>query len=87
MVLIAGGSGMVSGPTGESPAVLDSAEIYLGLQQKVVDGLEYPVPDMFDAKLYEVSKFMSLTGHVTDFFVVSMNKPLWDGMAAEQPVP
>ena len=28
MVLIAGGSGMVSAPTGESPAVLDSAEIY-----------------------------------------------------------
>ena len=69
---------------GANPVVLDSAEIYLGMQQKVVDGLEYPVPDMISAKLYEVSKFMSLTGHTTDFFVVSMNKPLWDGMSAEQ---
>ena len=67
-----------------NPVVLDSAEIYLGMQQKVVDGLEYPVPDMISAKLYEVSKFMSLTGHTTDFFVVSMNKPLWDGMSAEE---
>ncbi len=69
---------------GANPVVLDSAEIYLGMQQKVVDGLEYPVPDMISAKLYEVSKFMSLTGHVTDFFVVSMNKPLWDGMSTEE---
>ncbi len=69
---------------GANPIVVDSAEIYLSMQQKVVDGLEYPVPDMIAAKLYEVSKFMSLTGHVTDFFVVSMNKPLWDGMSAEQ---
>ncbi len=69
---------------GANPVVLDSAEIYLGLQQKVVDGLEYPVPDLIDAKLYEVSKFMSLTAHVTDFFVVSINQGLWDGFSDEQ---
>ena len=69
---------------GANPVVLDSAEIYLGLQQKVVDGLEYPIPDMIDFKLYEVSKFMSLTGHTTDVFVVSMNKGLWDGMGTEE---
>ena len=69
---------------GANPVVLDSAEIYLGLQQKVVDGLEYPVPDMIDAKLYEVAKFFSLTGHTTDFFIVSANKPLWDGMSSEE---
>lgn len=69
---------------GANPIVLNSAEIYLGLQQKVVDGLEYPVPDMIDAKLYEVSKFMSLDAHTTDFFVVSINRGLWDGFSAEQ---
>jgi tripartite ATP-independent transporter DctP family solute receptor len=69
---------------GANPVVLDSAEIYLGLQQKVVDGLEYPIPDMIDAKLYEVSKFMSLDAHSTDFFVVSINQALWDGFSGEQ---
>jgi len=69
---------------GANPIVLDSAEIYLGMKQNVVDGLEYPIPDMISAKLYEVSKYMSLTGHVTDFFVVSTNKSLWDGMATEE---
>jgi tripartite ATP-independent transporter DctP family solute receptor len=69
---------------GANPVVVDSAEIYLALQQKLVDGLEYPIPDMIDAKLYEVSKFMSLTAHVTDFFVVTMNNDLWQGMSAEE---
>ena len=69
---------------GADPVVLDSAEIYLAMQQKTVDGLEYPVPDMIDAKLYEVSKFMSLTAHVTDFFAVSINHALWTGMGGEE---
>ena len=69
---------------GANPVVVDSAEIYLALQQKLVDGLEYPIPDMIDAKLYEVSKYMSLTEHITDFFIVSINNGLWQGMAAEE---
>ena len=69
---------------GADPVVIDSAEIYLAMQQKVVNGLEYPIPDMIDAKLYEVSKYMSLTEHVTDFFVVSVNRTLWDGFSAEE---
>jgi C4-dicarboxylate-binding protein DctP len=69
---------------GANPVVVDSAEIYLALQQKMVDGLEYPIPDMIDAKLYEVSKFMSLTAHVTDFFIVSINNALWQGLSQEQ---
>ena len=69
---------------GANPLVIDSAEIYLAMQQKLVDGLEYPIPDMIDVKLYEVSKYMSLTAHVTDFFVVSINNGLWQGMGAEE---
>jgi C4-dicarboxylate-binding protein DctP len=69
---------------GANPVALDSAEIYLAMQQKVVDGLEYPIPDLINVKLYEVCKYVSLTNHVTDFFVVSMNKGLWDGLSKEE---
>lgn len=69
---------------GANPVALDSAEIYLAMQQKVVDGLEYPIPDLINVKLYEVCKYVSLTNHVTDFFVVSMNKGLWDGLGSEE---
>jgi C4-dicarboxylate-binding protein DctP len=49
----------------------------------VVDGFEYPLPDLVSIKLYEVSKFISLDAHTTDFFIVSINKGVWDGLSPE----
>lgn len=39
---------------------------------------------LIDTKLYEVFKFMSLTAHITDFFVVSINDALWRGLSQEE---
>jgi len=49
----------------------------------VVDGFEYPLPDLVSIKLYEVSKFISLDAHTTDFFIVSINKGIWDALSAD----
>jgi C4-dicarboxylate-binding protein DctP len=68
---------------GASTVSLDPSELYVALQQGVVDGFEYPLPDLVSIKLYEVSKYISLDAHTTDFFIVSINKGIWDGMAAE----
>ena len=38
-------------------------ELYIALQQGVVDGQENPLANIHSAKLYEVNKFISLTGH------------------------
>lgn len=38
-------------------------ELYIALQQGVVDGQENPLANIFSAKLFEVNKFISLTGH------------------------
>lgn len=69
---------------GASPVALDPSEIYLGIQQKVVDGMEYPLPDIIDQKMYEVTKFITLDNHVTDIFFCTMNRGLWDGMSKEE---
>jgi tripartite ATP-independent transporter DctP family solute receptor len=69
---------------GASPVALDPAEIYLALQQKVVDGLEYPLPDLFAIKLYEVAKCLTLDNHVTDVFFLGMNRGLWNGFGKEE---
>jgi tripartite ATP-independent transporter DctP family solute receptor len=69
---------------GANPVALDPAELYLALQQGVVDGFAYPLPDILDAKLNEVAGYVSLDAHVTDFFIVSMNPALWDGLAADE---
>jgi C4-dicarboxylate-binding protein DctP len=69
---------------GATAVAMDPSELYLALQQGVVDGFEYPLPDLISYKFYEVSKYLSLDGHTTDFFLVSINKALWQGMSAEE---
>ena len=68
---------------GASTVALDPSELYVALQQGVVDGFEYPLPDLVSVKLYEVSKFLSLDQHTTDFFIISINKGIWEGLPAE----
>jgi len=63
---------------------MDPSELYLAVQQGVVDGFEYPLPDLVAQKMYEVIKFVSLDQHTTDFFIISTNKKLWEGMSTEE---
>jgi tripartite ATP-independent transporter DctP family solute receptor len=51
---------------GASPTAIPFGELYSALQTKVVDGEENPLPLIQSAKLYEVQKFCSLTGHTWD---------------------
>lgn len=69
---------------GASPVAMDPSELYLALQQGVVDGFEYPLPDLVSYKLYEVAKFLSLDQHTTDFFIISTGKNTWAAMSAEE---
>lgn len=69
---------------GASPVALDPSELYLALQQGVVDGFEYPLPDIVDQKLHEVSSYVSLDAHTTDFFLNSISPKTWAGLAAEE---
>lgn len=69
---------------GASTVALDPSELYVALQQGVVDGFEYPLPDLVSVKLYEVSKYLSLDAHTTDFFIISINKGIWEGLPADE---
>ena len=69
---------------GASTVAMDPAELYVSMQQGVIDGFEYPLPDLLAFKLNEVIKYISLDNHTTDFFIVSMNKGIWDGLAPEE---
>ena len=51
---------------GASTVSLDPSELYVALQQGVVDGFEYPLPDLVSIKLYEVSKYISLDAHTIE---------------------
>jgi TRAP-type transport system periplasmic protein len=69
---------------GATTVAMDPSELYLAAQQGVVDGFEYPLPDMVAQKMYEVVKFVSLDQHTTDFFIISTNKKLWESLSADE---
>lgn len=49
---------------GANPTPISFNELFTALQQKTVDAQENPVAIIYTAKLYEVQKYLSLTGHV-----------------------
>ena len=62
---------------GASPTAIPFGELYSSLQTKVVDGQENPLALIQSAKLYEVQKFCSLTGHTWDgHFIFGNQKKL-----------
>ena len=57
-----------------SPTPINFNELYTALQTKVVEGQENPLAITATARLYEVQKSCSLTGHVWDGYWVLGNK-------------
>ena len=51
----------------------------MALQQGVVDGQENPLANIHSAKLYEVNRFISLTGHKWECTLVSLRASLGAG--------
>jgi tripartite ATP-independent transporter DctP family solute receptor len=58
------------------------AELYVALQQGVVDGQENPLANIASAKLYEVQKYLSLTGHKYEANPFVMGKRSWEKLSA-----
>lgn len=65
---------------GANPAPIAFAEVYLALQQGVVDAQENPLPTIEAKKFYEVQDYIVLTGHITDALLTIIGGPAWEGM-------
>jgi tripartite ATP-independent transporter DctP family solute receptor len=57
------------------------AELYVALQQGVVDGQENPVMNIHASKLYEVQKHLALTSHQFQMTPFLMSKRSWDKLS------
>jgi tripartite ATP-independent transporter DctP family solute receptor len=62
---------------GAKPTAMDFSELYLALSQGAVDGEENPLPTIQSGKLYEVQKYLILTGHVITPRLVMVNEAAW----------
>lgn len=54
------------------------AELYVALQQGVVDGQENPLMNIHASKLYEVQKHLALTNHQFQMTPLLVSKRTWD---------
>ncbi|MCO4318259.1 TRAP transporter substrate-binding protein [Phyllobacterium sp. 21LDTY02-6] len=63
-----------------APASINFNEVYSSLQTKIVDGQENPLAIVSTAKLYEVQKYCSLTGHMWDGFWFLGNRRAWEAL-------
>jgi tripartite ATP-independent transporter DctP family solute receptor len=66
---------------GANPTPIAFGELYLALRQGTVDGQENPLVNIWSAKLYEVQKYISLSGHKYEStpFIVSMKT--WNSLS------
>ena len=68
---------------GANPTPMAFSEVYLALQQGVVDAQENPLPTIQFKKLYEVQSDINLTGHITNSLVTVISGMRASGMSEE----
>lgn len=68
---------------GANPAPLAFSELYIALQQGVFDGQENPLMNIYSSKLFEVQKFISLTGHKYETTPLLASKAVWSKLSKE----
>jgi tripartite ATP-independent transporter DctP family solute receptor len=68
---------------GADPTPMSWGEVFTSLQQGVIDGQENPITIIYQSKLFEVQKYLTLTGHVYSPTALMLGKDIFDGMPAD----
>jgi C4-dicarboxylate-binding protein DctP len=68
---------------GAIPQVMAFSEVYQALQTGVVDGAETPPANIYTQKWHEVQRYMSMSHHGYDAYVVVANRKFWDSLPAD----
>jgi tripartite ATP-independent transporter DctP family solute receptor len=74
-------SSMLTG-MGAIATPVEVSELATALATGLVVGQENPLPNIFTLKLFEVQKFVMLTGHMQSVLSVFVNERIWQGVAA-----
>ena len=69
---------------GANPQPLSFAELYAALRQGVYDAQENPVPVIYNNKLYEVQKYLSVTNHIYSGMCFVISENTWKLLSSEQ---
>lgn len=65
---------------GANPTPMDWKEVYMALKQGIIDAQENPMSTNYSNRLFEVTKFLVLTGHIKDFAGFMMGKDYFNSL-------
>lgn len=68
---------------GALPQVMAFSEVYSALQQRVVDGTENPLSNLYTQKMHEVQSHLTLSDHGYLVYAVVVNRKFWEGLPAD----
>ncbi len=63
---------------GANPVPMAFPEVFSALESKAIDGQETPYSNIYGNKFYEVTKYISNTGHIYGGAVILAGKKFWD---------
>ncbi len=69
---------------GANPQPLAFSELYQALQQGTYDGQENPIPVIYNNKLNEVQKYLSVTNHIYSGMCFTIAESTWKKLSADQ---
>ena len=68
---------------GATPTPMAFSEVYSALEQKVIDAVEAQLPAGYGAKLFEVTKYVTKTGHINLITGIVTSAPWFDSLSPE----
>lgn len=68
---------------GANPVGMGITEVYMAIQQDVVDGQENPIQTIHVQKFFEVAPYIAITNHVYGPTPISMSMNTWETLAPE----
>jgi tripartite ATP-independent transporter DctP family solute receptor len=74
----------VIGGLGASPTPMPFSEVFIALNQGVIDGQENPYPTIWAQKFYEVQSHIIETFHQINFAGFAVSESKWQRLSAEQ---
>lgn len=66
------------------PVALAMDEVYTGLEQNAIDGLEMPVDSLFQGGYHEKAKYLTMTDHMMYLQYLMINKDVWEKLSEEE---
>ena len=68
---------------GSNPIAMAFSEVYQAFQQGVIDGQHNPPANIWNYKVHEVQKYLSVTNHMTGPDPMLVNKEWYDGLPSD----